>query len=695
MIRLSLRLLSFISIVLLVITSFDYWQFQKQREQRTIDSGQQTIERLARDVNQLLSEVTQEASQLTQQLEQVYRAGQTVSRVELRQWIEASARNLPQVLGVTVSFEPYAFDPDQRLYSPYYDKRQSRFIQIETVYDYTNEALETAQWYVQTRSGARWIEPYFAEGAQALVADYGVPFFNDGQLLGTVTVTIALDQFADLIHNLTLGKAATGFVASAQGTILAHQNEDLIGQADLADLAAQIDSQQIQTAYDNLLAQDSGMVQFANNELDNLFFFQPVQPSQWLIGVSFFVDELARDILTLKRKKILLSIAICMTILFLLATFFVRDDLDTPELVTLSLLATTMLAGNILYIGQLQHNVLDKDVTYLDGSEMTKESQPLLNLEAVDGFVNAVQREADVKIVPTAFYIERLDLVSSYNMNVSGQVWQRYPLNVDESQQGIRFPQVSPFAEASLIELVSRHEREDYVELHYDFRVTLRLNFNYAKYPFDKRHINIQIAPLSDSIPLYFVPDLNFYKVTSPGLKPGIDPTVYLPGNDILSAYYTFKTYQSDVINRYSTSQTLPQMFFNIDIRRALINAFVTYLIPILVVLVMIFILLYATAKPKSADTHTGIIEAMAAFFFVLIFSHIDLRKTIETPEVMYMEYFYFAAYIIVALSTFNLIIYTRRTNTLFEYKNNLLMKVAYWPLFFLIIYTVTLVKFY
>jgi len=44
----------------------------------------------------------------------------------------------------------------------------------------------------------------------------------------------------------------------------------------------------------------------------------------------------------------------------------------------------------------------------------------------------------------------------------------------------------------------------------------------------------------------------------------------------------------------------------------------------------MMFILVYSCGKTKERQ---GIIESMAAFFFVLIFSHIDIRKEIITAN--------------------------------------------------------------
>ena len=165
-----------------------------------------------------------------------------------------------------------------------------------------------------------------------------------------------------------------------------------------------------------------------------------------------------------------------------------------------------------------------------------------------------------------------------------------------------------------------------------------------------------------------------------------------------MRSYFSFVEY--DRFNVPSQTQLLetksPQLQFNIDVKRILINAFVSYLIPIIVSLMMMFILLYATRKPLQSEGYSGgIVESMAAFFFVLVFSHIDMRKSIETPELMYMEYFYFIAYIMVAMTTMNLILFTRSNIKIFDFNGNLIMKLAFWPLFLFLSFTVTLIKFY
>jgi len=260
---------------------------------------------------------------------------------------------------------------------------------------------------------------------------------------------------------------------------------------------------------------------------------------------------------------------------------------------------------------------------------------------------------------------------------------------------------MSPFSEASYIEesyretIAAKEGEEGYLLVGWDVRVTLLLNLEYKNYPFDKRHLDIKIQPMTLHDNLIVVPDLAGYSSTNRARNSGISPDVKMPGNEISETYFNFSSdnYETDFgFNRSGVSQNISVLHFNIHQKRKLLNAFVTYLIPIFVALSLIYILILACEKTEARQ---GIIESMAAFFFVLIFSHIDLRKDVVTADLMFMEYFYFITYAAIILSTFNLITYTKSTVSFFDYNNNQIFRVCYFPAFFMILLIVMLIKFY
>jgi len=384
----------------------------------------------------------------------------------------------------------------------------------------------------------------------------------------------------------------------------------------------------------------------------------------------------------------------------LIALYFGRDDLDYKEIEILSLLSGTLLFANIFLIGALQHGLMD--------SASDDENPPIVDMTSLNAFIDQQDERADrFKIekstaVPTGIFIERMEFEDSYNLNLGGTLWQRYPLDIAETVKvGFRFPQMSPFAEAAYIEesyreTIEPKEGEDgYLLVGWEFRVTLRLNLKYADFPFDKRHLDIEISPLSATDRLLFVPDLSSYSFTNPDRKSGISPDISLSGNRIVESYFNFHTQTFDTDFGYPSRlafEDVPGLHFNVRLNRKLLNAFVTYLIPIVVTLCMIYILILASTK--SGDRQ-GIIESMAAFFFVLIFSHIDLRKDIVTADLIFIEYFYFITYLMIVLSTLNLITYTKNRTNLFDYNDNQLYRAVYFPLFFLMVLIVMLTKFY
>lgn len=116
------------------------------------------------------------------------------------------------------------------------------------------------------------------------------------------------------------------------------------------------------------------------------------------------------------------------------------------------------------------------------------------------------------------------------------------------------------------------------------------------------------------------VPDLSSYRQTNPSFLPGMSDSIVLTGNEITESYFNFSTEQSGTdfgLGAELGRNLVPVLHFNVHLRRNLLNVFVTYLIPIAVALMMIFILLIACRKTTERQ---GIIESMAAFIFVLVF---------------------------------------------------------------------------
>ncbi|GAA4107627.1 cache domain-containing protein [Aquimarina addita] len=696
--------LYFITILLLTLLSFlvyDFISFKNEQDEVVLEKGQKITQELTNEIDLVLKNVISEAESLVALLHE-----KEYSKEEIEQLIGDHSIRMDEILGITVAYEPYAYNKNTELYSPYFDKNQNKIIRLEEKYDYTNSSLKTSQWYNQPKlNGAMWIEPYYGQAAKALISDYSIPFYHQtgtdkGEIKGVVALTISLKGFTKLIHDLSLGKTGLGFVCSKKGVLLAHPVKEYIGIKNIADILKEESEPKIKKAYQSILNYKKGHTEFYDEykKETTLFFYDQVATSNWGIGVLFFKNDMLGGGNYFKKKYIHIAVTLSLLLFFLLAIFYNRDYLSVSEIWYLSLFASFILILNIMFIGYLEHTT--KNIL------LTSETPPIIDNTSLSNFINQQNRKSihmniiPPVAVPTGMYVERLEFGDSYNLNISGQLWQKYDtLDLKNITPGFRFPQTAPFAESSFIEETHKDFMGDKVLIGYDFRTTVRLNFKYDSYPFDKRHISLEIQPKENTKNnILLIPDLKSYKNTNPSQKSGIDPNIQLPGSKIMESYFSYRT------NSYSTNfgnekkdefQEYPVLHFNINVKRILITAFITYLIPIFVTLIMMFILIYATGKSKDNQTGGEIVQGMAAFFFVLIFSHIDLRKDILTADLVYMEYFYFIAYIMIILSTFNLITYTRTSNQLFDYKNNLIVKASFWPMFLFLSLLLTLIKFY
>ena len=701
MIRKILYAIATLVTLLVVYLAYNYFQFSASQKKLAFSEGTRISSKLRENVNDVLTTVMSEGQSLKTVLE-----NQELSPTELDSIIIRRSKKLDAILGITVAYEPYAFLQNKKLYAPYYDKNQDQILRIGKLYDYTDKTLTTSSWYTGVpKKGAHWVEPYYAQAAKTLVADYSLPFYytsgsENGKFRGVVTMTISLKGFTDMIHSLSLGKAGFGFVASSKGILLAHPVSEFIGRKSVNDLIDENTPESLKETYNNLYQNESGNLTF-NDPLKNqkaLLFYETTPSANWKIAVLFYKNDLVKDPLNQKRKIVNVSLACSLLFIILLTIFYARDYLSNKEIWYLSFFTTVILLANIVLSGYLEHTSKIIDAA--------NESPPITDQTSLNTIINSQQLKAknlnlpENKIIPTGIYIDRLQFEDSYDVNISGTLWQKYDNEfANKVTLGFKFPQLAPFAESSLIEEAYREQKKDYLLIGYNFRTTLRLNFDYSDFPFDKRNINLEIQPINPIENLLFTPDLESYTYTIPSQKSGVNSLIKLPGSKILETYFSYSFFTYDTNFGFTNNepfQDAPKLHFNINVREVLITAFVTYLIPIFVTLIMMFILIYATQRSKKGRVDSGaIVQGMTAFFFVLIFSHIDLRKNIQTADIIFMEYFYFITYTMIILTTYNLINYSRIKHRIFDYRENIIVKATFLPLFLLMVLIIMLFKFY
>ena len=85
------------------------------------------------------------------------------------------------------------------------------------------------------------------------------------------------------------------------------------------------------------------------------------------------------------------------------------------------------------------------------------------------------------------------------------------------------------------------------------------------------------------------------------------------------------------------------------------------------------------------------VLNICASMFLVIVFSHVNIRRTIVVEQVFYLEYFFFLTYFAILLVSLNSVLYSANANiNLVQYQENLIPRLCFWPCLFALLFTIT-----
>lgn len=304
--------------------------------------------------------------------------------------------------------------------------------------------------------------------------------------------------------------------------------------------------------------------------------------------------------------------------------------------------------------------------------------------------------------IPTGVFIQSLEFTGSNDVVVTGYVWQRYS---DDLPAGISRGFVMP--EGDVIEGTEayRYRQNGEEVIGWYIQTTLRQTFDYARYPFDRQDVWLRLWHKDFAGNVILVPDFaaygNKWELFS---RMGLEQDFVLERMALERTYfnYHYNSYSTNFgINNYVGQNTFPELYFNVGVRREVLDAFVAYLIPMIILVLMAFgvqfIVTQISEKMSMYGISTiGLIGYYASLFFIGILAQLDIRRTLNAPGVVYIEYFYFVLYVILLLQTVNSIIFTVSDKFHFvEFGDNLYPKVLFFPITLGIMFIVTAVIFF
>jgi len=297
--------------------------------------------------------------------------------------------------------------------------------------------------------------------------------------------------------------------------------------------------------------------------------------------------------------------------------------------------------------------------------------------------------------VKTGIFIQSLKFFNSTEVNLTGYIWQRYEDGLHDGikpargEVGFILPEQvdSGFEPREAYRL--RLAQEEIIGWY--FEATLRQPFDYATYPFDHKTVWVRMWHKQFSRNIVLVPDFEAYKATGPMDIFGIEEEIVLETWERENTFFDYKlsSYDTDFgITNYVGQQGFPELHYNFIVKRKFENAFIVYLLPLFLVATLLFAALLtisdrAELSERFGFSVSGFIGAASALFFVVMLAHIQLREQFAGSGIVYIEYFYILMYALLVAATANTYLFSLRPKRwcgLILYDDNILVKIAYWP---------------
>jgi hypothetical protein len=598
----------------------------------------------------------------------------------------------PEIFSVVVAYSPGVHNGNCTLI---HCKRNGSDLKVSSTlpYDYANRSEKTAAWYCNPmeRRCSGWNSPYFGIADGVYQIDYSAPFYlkefkNGNEAAGVVCVSHSLEGVREQVGNLDLGNTGYGFILSEEGVIISYPSQEYLfrnsSELEKEDLCLGLINENLCKNVTDRVVNNPGTGQ------SSWVFYENISSTNWTMGIVLPREEVLLNKEIEQDCSVIKFVLTTFAFLFFLSVLFV--SLQRYDDKNLWMLAFVFSFLCVLGMGIIWHLTLNE-------SSLQDRNEDIIVFDRAD--VETVLQNCDTSPktprVPTGVFIQSLEFSTANDVTMTGYIWQNVSGLVNETT----FPSFSfPEAKETTIESAYMDEEKGIVGWH--FVTTLRQQFNYSRYPFDEEDVWIKFWNNASEESI-LVPDFDSYENLAPEKLPGLERSIVLEGWEPQKTYFSYR------VNSYNTNfgienfkhTNVSELYYNIDIKRDFKSPFVSDMLPIMVVAALLFVVLAITTKEERKNqfgfNSSGVLAYCASLFFVLIISHASLRNKIPTDSIIYLEYFYLIMYVAILAVSLNSIAFVSHMDIPFiDTKDNLYVRLVYWPVIMGVLLLITLMNF-
>ena len=336
---------------------------------------------------------------------------------------------------------------------------------------------------------------------------------------------------------------------------------------------------------------------------------------------------------------------------------------------------------------------------------------PVVDAVTVERFLDEVTARTGRRSMPrpaqieTGLELQTIVFPGPHDVIVTGYVWQLFPPALPRTiARGVVFPDTLP-ADDDVMRQTWRVDTARGEIVGWFFRTTLYQPFDYAKFPIDERRFVLRMWHADPTQDVLLVPNFAAYHAMFPALRPGLRDHLEMPGWHVDASVFAMATTARRTgfgLPGSAAEGEAPELRFELRLTRDFTHAFVSNLLPLMLVALLLFgILMTVTLDKERAAAHgfttSSAYAASAALLFVALLGHLQIRGEVTTPQILYIEYFYFIAYLmILAVSVIVFVAATPGPHPRFIADRDVLLpKLLYWPLSFSLFFAITAWVFY
>lgn len=599
----------------------------------------------------------------------------------------------------------------EALRSVCYERKENKVRQIQDAgsYDYTKKG-----WYKSALlNKAGWSEACFDDTLKNHVVVFYLPVYpasevKEGEVPQAVLyVELSLAWLKQKMDLLNLHKKDLGIVLSGKGAVLYYPVRDIVaGNSNIFTLLEAMKSNNNK----NYEKQRSIVQKAVNGENGEEYvtartgqsfwhFYRPIKSAEWSLLINFMEEAIPFDGKALRRQGISIALWLIVFLTTLAAILFRRRDSGKYHLWVVSSVFALLCLAAACYTW---YQALSVPLNEYQRNMNVVDDEVSLNkfLAASSKVLEGTGAKAPV-FIPTGLHIQSLEFVTANNVAISGYVWQRYAKG---EHDGVSRGFVMPESKTLHVSEAYRFNEGKEEVIGWYFEAVIRQTLDYSQYPFDHPNISVWMRHKDFTDSIFLVPDLKGYRSINAIILPGLQRRLVLPGYAFFGTFFSYElrmTNSNFGVDDTGKEGRLPEIFYNIMIKRNFITPLVSKFFPIFIVVSMLFIVLLSftsdTEKQKNFGlTGLAVVGLVVSFFFTTLLTQIDLRQQFNAGGLIFIENFNFITYFILLLSAVQAFLFVAGRKIWFiQYEHCLIPKLLYWPVFTALILAVTLVYFY